>query len=379
MRLAILYASAGHGHQKVAEAIREGFLACGVPQEEVLLLDALDEMLPWFKTLYNSIYYYSVKHTPRAWGGAYELSDLPFIYKSLARPCRRWINGFVGRGLVQRMIRERPDAIIFTHFLAPEVLGPAKEAGKLSSLLVTVVTDFMPHSFWVNAGTDYYWVMSEEGRIKLETGGIPSKKITVGGIPVSLRFRSEGKRREVRKKEGLEENRFTLLITSGSFGLGPTIEVLDSLREFSERIQAIVVCGRNQKLYGSLQAKQYPFLVRLHGFVSHMDELMETSDLVIAKPGGATTTESLAKGVPMAVLKPIPGQEAGNARLLKERNASFLLGKPSDIKIILKGVLDYPEVLEEKKRNMARLAKPEAALELARFVMRELDSKSAGA
>lgn len=372
MRLALIYASAGHGHAKAAQAAREGFLACGIPEDEILLLDALDETPRWFRTLYASLYYYSVKHTPKVWGGAYQLSDQPLIYQNFVRPFRRRLNGWIAQRLVQRMLREKPNAVLSTHFLAPEVLGWEKQSGRLSSLLVSVVTDFIPHSFWVNPGTDHYWVMSEEGRENLKQRRIPEQKVTAGGIPVGLRFGPQGKKREFRRKEGLREDCFTLLITSGSFGLGPAAELLETLRDFRDQIQVIVVCGRNENQYRFLEGKSYPFQTRLYGFVSHMDELMEASDLIVAKPGGATSAESLAKGVPMVVLEPIPGQETANARLLKERNAAFFLGKPSDLRIILKGILDYPVTLQEKKLSIERLARPDAAVRLARFVLERL-------
>ena len=375
MRIAILYASAGHGHQKAAEAVREGFLACGVPKEEILVLDALGETPAWFRTLYTSIYYYSVKHTPWAWGWTYDFYDRPLIYERLAQPVRRWGNAWVGKRLVERIRQEKPEAILFTHFFAPELLGGEKARGALKALTVTVVTDFLPHSFWINPGTDHYWVMSEEGKKILEERGIPSDKITSGGIPISLKFKPEGRKIQLRQKERLEENRFTLLITSGSFGLGPTEELLRHLREFGDRIQVIVVCGRNETLRQRLEKQGYPFRLRLYGFVDNMNELMEASDLLIAKPGGATTTESLAKEIPMVIMDPIPGQEAGNTKLLQENNASFLLGQPSDIRVILKAILDYPEVLEEKKRSIRRLAKPEAAVSLARLVLETLGTR----
>lgn len=375
MQIAVLHASAGHGHARAAAAIREGFLACGVPDRDILLLDALDETPAWFKKIYTSSYYYSVKHSPRAWGFAYDLFDREGFYRWMGRGGREWLNSAVAQNLVRRMVREKPDALLFTHFLAPEVLGRVKEEGQLSSFLTTVVTDFIPHRFWVNPGTDHYWVMSEEGKENLKNRGIRAEKITPGGIPVSLRFRPQGRKKEFRKKEDLFEDRFTLLITSGSFGLGPTAEVLDILREFGDALQVIVVCGLNDDMHHFLQTKNYPFKLRLYGFVSHMDELMEASDVVVAKPGGATTAESLAKGVPMIVLHPIPGQEAGNAKLLKERNASFFLEKPGDIRVILKGIFDYPQVLEEKKRSIQALAKPDAAVELARFVLETADER----
>ena len=189
---------------------------------------------------------------------------------------------------------------------------------------------------------------------------------------MALRFRQAGTKKESRKKEGLDEDRFTLLITSGSFGLGPTEEVLRTLREFNGRIQVMAVCGRNQNLFETLEKESYPFKMKLYGFVSHMDELMEASDLIVAKPGGATTSESLAKGLPIAVLEPIPGQEAGNARLLRERNAAFFLKHPSDIRIILKAIFDYPAVIAEKKKSLDALARPEAARDVARFVLDKL-------
>ncbi len=375
MRIAILYASAGHGHQKAAEAVREGFLHCGVPQEEILLLDALEETPPWFRRLYTSTYYYSVKHTPWAWGGAYHFLDRPFIYQKMVQPVRRAANSLVGRRLAERMIREKPDAIIYTHFFAPEVLGGEKEKGTISGFTVSVVTDFLPHAFWVNPGTDHYWVMSEEGKEILEGWGVPSQKITAGGIPILLRFQPGAGKGEARKKEELDENRFTILITSGSFGLGPTAGILRTLREFGNQIQVMTVSGRNESQRRALEREIYPFRVKHYGFVTHMDELMDASDLIIAKPGGATTSESLAKELPMVVLEPIPGQEAGNAKLLKERNTSFFLGQPSDIRVILKAILDYPEVLEEKRRSIQKLAKPQAAVELAKLVLERIEGR----
>lgn len=372
MRIVILHASAGHGHAKAGAAIKEGLIVCGVPEKEILLLDALDETPAWFRWFYTSSYFYSVKYASRMWGMAFDLTDREKLYQNFLYPLRGLLNSSVGQGLIRRMMAEKPEVILFTHFMAPEVLGRAKQKDLIRSKLITVVTDFMPHRFWINPGTDHYWVMSEEGKQSLENRGVPGQSITTGGIPISPLFRPNGKREEFRKKEGLDGKQFTILITSGSFGLGPTAEILEVMKEFGKSLQILVVCGKNETLYRNLEKRQYPFHLRLYGFVSHMDQLMEASDLLIAKPGGITTCESLAKGIPMVVLEPIPGQETGNARLLQERNAAFFLHKPEDIRVILKGILDYPEVLGEKKRSIERLAKPDAAIDIARFVLQQI-------
>lgn len=370
--IVFLHASAGQGHQKIAEAAREGFLAEGIPSEKMFLLDALDRTPSWFKKLYTGLYFNAVKNTPRLWGWSYKISDNPVLYQGLIRYLRQGVNDWIGKGLILEIKERNPAVVISTHFLAPEILGRMKSRGEITSLLITVITDFKPQSFWVNPGTDYYWVMSEEGREDLIRRGVKAERIVAGGIPVSLKFRPGGRKNEIRKKEGLNEKKFTILVTSGSFGLGPTLPILEALNEFKDTIQVAVVCGRNEEMKSLLEKKNYSFSRKIFGFVSNMDELMEASDLLIAKPGGATAAESLAKQIPMVVLDPIPGQETGNAHLLKERNAAFFLGVPRDIRTILRGILDYPEMLGEKGRSLGRLSKPEAARELARFALERI-------
>ena len=103
---------------------------------------------------------------------------------------------------------------------------------------------------------------------------------------------------------------------------------------------------------------------------------MEVSDLTVAKSGGSTTTESLAKGLPMIVLDPIPGQETRNAKLLTERNAAFLMKEPSEIKPIIQTVLKHPEMLEAKRREIKKIACPHAAADLVSYVLQDMAQKS---
>ena len=86
----------------------------------------------------------------------------------------------------------------------------------------------------------------------------------------------------------------------------------------------IVVCGNNAKLKKDLEIRQKsePRLKRVFGFVDFMDELMAVSDLLITKPGGITVSESIATGLPMILIEPIPGQEEANADYLVEQGAA---------------------------------------------------------
>ncbi len=363
MKAGIFHANAGLGHRKIAEIIHQELLDRGLSEADVICEDALDSTAAIFRSVYPAVYYYSVKYTPGSWGWSYELFDKPFWSKAL-HPVRTTANRFFGGSLLQRIVDEKPEVLIFTHFLSAELFSRAKMEGRIQSKLITVITDFYPHSFWVNPGTDLYWVMSEEGKKDLEKRGVPSDRIIAGGIPVGRAFLPQGRRAETLQKWNFKSDKFTILITSGSFGLGPTGEILKELAAFSDRIQVFVVCGNNQDTEKELKAQTFPFPCQVFGFVNFMPDLMEASDLMIAKSGGSTTCESLAKGLPMVVLKPIPGQETRNANLLKERNASFFMEDAHEIKTILQSIFDYPQVLADKKKAIESLAKPNAASDL---------------
>lgn len=369
MKILIYYTTAGHGHRKVAEVIEQSFRERGLSSDEVKAIDALEETPYIFRKFYPTLYYYAVKYLPKIWGWFYETLDKPRFY-SLVQPVRRLANGFYGLRLLKNAIAQKPDVIISTHFFPCEVFGWAKRSGKLKAQLMTVVTDFHPHRFWMNRGTDVYWVMSQEGAETLKTAGVSRDQTVVGGIPSDPQFQPLGRRSEILKQWAFSEKRLTLLLTSGSFGLSPHVKILQSLQEFKDRIQCFVVCGNNTKLRREMELMKFDFPVKVFGFVNFMAELMEASDMIIAKPGGATTAESLIKGIPMIVHDPIPGQEAYNALVLKERNAAFFIEKPEQTQLIIKNILAHPGLLHSKQKAIAGLAKPHAAEDLVSFVLR---------
>ena len=244
MKIDIIHATAGEGHRKIAMAVQDGFARLGRKDLEVRLINCLDYTDAQFQKTYAPIYYWAVRHAPNLWGWSYEVLDHACVYQPL-RPLRALTNSIHAKRLLEDSIRHQPDVIVSTHFLPPEILGRAKQRGLIKAKMHTVITDFYPHTFWVNPGTDHYWVMAEETKQDLIRRGVPSGIITAGGIPITPTFKPTGKRSEILKKHGLEENRFTLLLTSGSFGLGPQEAILEELRAFKDKVQCFVVCATN--------------------------------------------------------------------------------------------------------------------------------------
>ncbi len=370
MKIYIFHASAGHGHQRVAEVIEKVFHMRGLSADEVKVEDSLHSTSPFFRWIYPESYYRMVRDHPALWGWFYETFDLPGVYKMI-RPFRESINQLEGGRLLKRMRREKPEHILCTHFFTAELFSRAKLKGKIKATVTTVITDFYPHAFWVHPGTDYYWVMNEESETELRRRGVPKEKIRVGGIPVDPAFKPTGRKKELLKKWGFKEDRFTVLFSSGSFGLGPTDKALAELEHYADRVQCFVVCGNNRHLKSRLDKEHFSFPVQVFGFVDFMADLMEASDLMVAKSGGSSTVESLAKDLPMVVFHPIPGQELRNAQFLKSHNASFFMEHPEQIKNILKAIFENPDLIKDKHKMIREIAKPNAADDLVTFILEE--------
>lgn len=372
MKIAFFHADAGYGHKKVALVAEQALLRQGVSGLTVIQHDILEKTSALTRRLYPASYFFAVKYMPRIWGWMYETLDSSWLY-ALIKPFRSFFNRLEGFRWLGWAREEKPDVIICTHFYSAEFFSRAKREGKLKARLVVVITDFKPHTFWVNTGTDVYWVMNEEAKGDLIRRGVPADQIIAGGIPVDPVFKPQGKQAEVRHAHNLYPHRFTLLLTSGSFGLGSQIEILRAMQPYKDRVQAIVVCGQNDKLKRQLEKTPFLFPVKIFGFVNFMPDLMEASDLLVAKAGGSTTVESLAKGVPLILFGSIPGQETRNADYLLARYAAFSMKEPSQIGLILKNIFETPDLLEQKKKMIRSIAKPDSADDLARFVLGSVD------
>jgi processive 1,2-diacylglycerol beta-glucosyltransferase len=86
------------------------------------------------------------------------------------------------------------------------------------------------------------------------------------------------------------------------------------------------------------------------------------SDLVITKPGGLTTSECLAMGLPMIVISPIPGQEKRNANFLLENGAALKACDSGALNYRVSMLLNEPAHLEKLRIKAKQLGKPDAAL-----------------
>ena len=157
-----------------------------------------------------------------------------------------------------------------------------------------------------------------------------------------------------------------VLQLAGGFGVGPVVKLHQALRDVARPAELVVIAGRNEKVRAELEAlpPSPRHRVKILGFTTDIDELMAAADLVVSKPGGLTTSETLARGAVMVIVNPIPGQESRNSDFLLENGAAIKVNNLATLAHKVGALLDDPRRLAQLKANVARVAKPRAAYDV---------------
>lgn len=327
--------------------------------EEVVHRDALDFSNKLFRDFYSKLYDRLVRKAPEFLGWWYKQSDEPWKTDDI----RLTLDRLNAAPLVKFIKQFRPDITVCTHFMPAGVIGHLIERQKLDARLAIVVTDLDFHAMWLSRTFHRYFVAIEETRRHLIALGLPGERITTSGIPIDPVFSEPVDAVAVRRSLGLEEGRPTLLLSAGTLGAGPTELVIERLMQLQSDAQTIVICGRNEELLKSIRAtvanSRRPFAVL--GYTDRMHELMKSADLFIGKPGGLTTAEALACGLPMAIVSPIPGQEERNSDHLLEKGIAIKCNELTTIPFKIDRLLGDPAMLKAMSGRARGWGKPDAA------------------
>ena len=369
-RVLILSASVGSGHVKAADALAR-VIRQRPDVEEVLSDDSLDHTNVLHKQLYSTLYAKLSALLPDFLGWWYESSDDPWV----SDKGRLALDLPQALPLINLVKEFRPDIILCTHFMPAGVLSWLIGNGKLDARLGIVVTDFHFHAFWITRAFSWYFVAQEEDKIHMEALGLPGERIQVTGIPVEPEFLQPVDRAAVLARHGLRADRPTLLVAGGALGLSPATAVVRRLLQVDRDFQAVIVCGRNEELRAEVTqlVQDRPEDFRVYGYTNEMPELMGAATMLLSKPGGMTTAEALARGLPMMILDPIGGQEERNSDVLLEAGAAVKCTEVTLIAHKLRKLLDDPARIQLMSDNARALGRPNAANDIAKIVLESPD------
>jgi len=367
LKVLIVSVKAGAGHLKAAEAVEAAF-AIYQPGVEVKNVDLLDYSNELIKYLYGKMYLDVVRILPEFYAYSYRNYESS---KKFIKP-RFLIDKFNFSDFFGIVEDFNPDIVVATHFIPEAVLENYRRKRKKKFRIAVTLTDYEFHPVWLVPNVDLYFTATEEVKSSLLFYGTPSEKIVVSGIPIHPKFSVKKNREELLAKYGLNNRSPVILISAGSFGVTPLGEVIADFKTIKDEFQVMVVCGRNAELRKDLEGKQKsePRLKKVFGFVDFMDELMASSDLLITKPGGITVSESIAMGVPMIFIEPIPGQEEANADYFVEHGAGVKARNLPGLLYKLDQLVKDPEKLVEMSKRAKAISRPFAAKTIAKEAIR---------
>ncbi|MFA5060437.1 MAG: glycosyltransferase [Candidatus Omnitrophota bacterium] len=361
-----MYISEVSGHHQATLAIEKSVRTLA-PDCEIVNINGFGYAYPIIEKIINKAYLSVIKRTPKIWDYLY---DNPKVVKKTQK-IKEAIHK-ANHAKLDRLFRDfSPDTVVCTQAFPCGMVADYKKTYNLSITIIGVLTDYAPHAYWINEGVDYYIVPSMDAKERYVQQGVDEHKIKVFGIPVDQKFSESLEKNKIAEKLGLDLNIPAVLVMGGGQGLGPIRTIVKSLLASEESLQLMVVAGTNKRLIKWLRKiqsrSQKKFLV--FEFVNNIDELMTVASLVVTKPGGITTTEALAKHLPMVIINPIPGQEVHNTTFLIKNGVAIRVDKADQISLEIESLLRAPHRLESMRQAAKEHSRPHSSMDIAKLIL----------
>ncbi|WP_179884765.1 glycosyltransferase [Bacillus sp. AFS015802] len=308
----ILTAHFGEGHVQTAITLAETFKRQG---HLVYICDLYGEAYPAIHSLAQSLLKkgHSKLGTPfykAFYYGTDKLSSkgLSYFYQHL------------GKKRLLKLVETYSPSFIITTF--PLHAAPyLRLRSSFNIPTYTVITDYCAHPLWIHPMIEKYYVASDHVKRTLLSFGVEKSKIVVSGLPVRTGFRYTKEKHYA--SFGLSKTRKTVTLMGGGLGLIPNVEPILATLSKDPRIQAAVVCGRNEQLYSYLKKTIKSPNVHIFGYVSRIEKLYSLTDCLVTKSGALSLTEAASFKLPTIIFKPAPGQENENANYFLRQGAAL--------------------------------------------------------
>lgn len=371
-KIMIFYGSYGGGHLSAARAIKE-YIENNYKNIEIQMIDCVEYINKFVNKITTKAYSDLAKKAPWAWGYVYKKSE-----KGVMAKVSTDSNKLMSIKLNKLLQEFNPDYVISTHPFSSQMCAYLKKKNKCNFTLVTVTTDYAQHDQWLlyHEEVDYFFVAHDGMKQALVNKGIEENKIYATGIPLSNRFLQHYNKSEILNEFGLiNDKKIVLFFGGGKMGLGKsrTIEILKTLAENFKDLQIIAISGKNKEMnehfYEIVKQFSREDSIKVLEYTNKVPELMSISDVVITKPGGLTTTESLASGLPIIIINPIPGQEEENAEFLENKNVAIWIRKKDNVEEKLKEIFSNSEKMQEMKINARLLAKKNSTENICKIIL----------
>ncbi|WP_027400426.1 MGDG synthase family glycosyltransferase [Anaerovorax odorimutans] len=373
MKVLILSISTGQGHHATGQAIQNTFREMGIQCET---LDAYEYIKPLLSELVSKGYLISTAYAPKLASKFYDIvvkKNEPVEEYSMTKIA----NKILAKELKQYIEDSKVDVIICTHVLSATMVNIMIEKHWIDIITVGIITDFTVHPLWEECrNLDYYVTCSELLEYQMKKKGLDTNKMLPFGIPIRPQFYNKTDKEEARKKLGVEKDKQTLLLMSGSMGYGKIDESINLLDNLDLDFQTMVVCGNNKKMLKKVNHIKTKKRFDIYGYVDNVDLMMDAASCIITKPGGITTSETLAKGLPMIMVNPIPGHEMRNAEFMMNNGLAIYATKTFPLDEAVFSLFRHPDRVENLRATIKLYRKQNASNNLCQFLIEKVSQKN---
>ena len=362
LRVLILGAGVGAGHNQAASAISAALDQ--IPEAgEIKRIDILETTSEIFAKLYDDAYFTLVAEAPWIVGSVYESQDAPFNLPTLVQ----WWDQLNTTATVRGIKDFDPDLVICTHYLPARLVALMLARRQLRAPLTLVATDYDFQGLWLTSPFNHFFVARDEAREFMVRLGVPGDRVRVSGIPVRAGLDAPVDAAAVRRRFGLDPELPVVLISAGAAGGSYLLNIIRQVLRCEQQFQAVVICGRNDELRQQVNevVGRRPDRFKVLGFTTEMADLMRISTLFVGKPGGLSSSECMAAGLPMVIINPIPGQEVRNADFLLEEGVAIRCNYTSTVGYKLDTLLADPARIATMAANARRIGRPNAGRTVA--------------
>lgn len=359
----IISVSTGQGHNSTASALQSVFIENGW---ECRTIDAHYHAFKPLGFCISKGYLLTIKCISGLYAKTYtKLEQREAGKGDLTIKLGKMIAGKIGKYIDEYS----PDVIICTHVFSGLTVQHLINQGKINARTFGIVTDFTLHPYWEELlGFDGIVIPCEKLEDRLIAKGFKKDQILPFGIPIHSKFSGKLSKEAAREQLGLMKDKPVITVMSGSMCYGGVTETVKKIDRLNECFQIVAVCGSSKKELKKLENTNFRHNVKKLGYTDLVNLIMDSSDIIITKPGGLSTTEALSKELPMIITKPIRGHEERNLAFLTEQGAAMSVTESVPVELLVHEFFTNKEMRENMQRAVCEISKKDAAKKFFNYV-----------
>ena len=352
MRTLILSCNTGEGHNSCAKAIQETYAAHDETCDIVDALQFISKRASQFISDWHSRIY---RHAPKLYKAGYHTAEeRTSVFREGTTVYRYLTSG--SEKLYHFILDGGYDNIICTHVFPALALTAMLKHHPMPLVTSFVSTDYTCSPSVENSELDYYFIPDISLTEEFVQCGVPREKLIDSGMPVKQAFYQDTDKAAAKAELGLPVDHQHLLVMCGSIGCGPIKELTeDLLIRLTPEQELTIVCGANEELFAKLERHfAHDPRIHIHGMVDYVPLLIHSADLFLTKPGGLSTSEAAACGVPMLLMDTVAGCEGHNLNFFLRQGIAVTADTPKHLADLAAALLADPERLQKMARAARR-------------------------